>query len=387
MLSVKILILNWRDLKNPEAGGAELHIHEIASRWAGLGHDVTLFCSSFRGAPRQEIVNGVNIYRAAGKYRIYAACVSKLLSIRKSGEFDVIFESINTIPFFSPLFSKCPVVSQIYSIGNKSVLFHEMKWYMFPMAAMAYAISSTIPMVYRKCQITTISQSSKEALVRQGFDGNKVHVAYPGISQDWIKLVDTFDSEDERPDPTIIYLGRLKKYKGVQDILYAIPAIARDLPGIKLRIVGRGDFERTLHEIVQSLQIHEKVEFCGFVSEERKAEMLRSASIYVCTSLDEGGWTIAAVEALSAGVPVIVTESQKDIVNHGRNGVLLTRATPQAIARNVIDMLSVKSVWKTYSANSKSFSKQFTWENTAKVTLSVLNDAFICLDSNIALDK
>ena len=374
---MKILILNWRDVKHPDAGGAELHVQEIASRWARLGHEVTLFCSSFHGSPEQEMIGGVRVCRSGSKYTIYLSSIRKLISTRRSGGFDVIFESINTIPFFSPLFSKCPVVGQIYSIENRSVLFHEMKWYMLPMAAVAYAISSMIPRIYKKCHVTTISQSSKEALVKSGFEEKKVHVAYPGVSSLWMKIVgvDNREFKENRPETTIVYLGRVKKYKGIQDILRAIPEIKREIPNIKLRIVGRGDFEQDLREIVKSLGIQDYIEFCGFVSEEHKAEILKSSSLYVCTSLDEGGWTIAAVEAMSAGVPVLVSESQKDVVNDGKNGVLLASADPKVIAREVVTMLSDKSNWEIYSSNAKQFSKQFTWENTANATLCVLEEA------------
>ena len=111
------------------------------------------------------------------------------------------------------------------------------------------------------------------------------------------------------------------------------------------------------------------------INEEHKAEILKSSSLYVCTSLDEGGWTIAAVEAMSAGVPVLVSESQKDVVNDGKNGVLLASADPKVIAREVVTMLSDKSNWEIYSSNAKQFSKQFTWENTANATLCVLEEA------------
>ena len=64
---MRILIFNWQDIKNPLAGGAEVHLHEVFSRIAALGHDVTLFCSSFVGAPHNEDMNGVHIIREGGR--------------------------------------------------------------------------------------------------------------------------------------------------------------------------------------------------------------------------------------------------------------------------------------------------------------------------------
>ena len=57
----KILILNWRDIKNPNSGGAEVLTHEMAKRWVLWGHEVTQFSSKFRGAKGEEVVDGVRI--------------------------------------------------------------------------------------------------------------------------------------------------------------------------------------------------------------------------------------------------------------------------------------------------------------------------------------
>jgi len=58
---MKILIFNWQDIRNPLAGGAEVHLHEIFSRIAGMGHRVTLFCSSFPGAAVEETIDGIRV--------------------------------------------------------------------------------------------------------------------------------------------------------------------------------------------------------------------------------------------------------------------------------------------------------------------------------------
>src|SRR5207302_1905108 len=66
--SMKILIFNWQDIRNPLAGGAEVHLHEIFSRIARMGHEVTLFCSSFRGAEAEETIDGIRVIRRGGRH-------------------------------------------------------------------------------------------------------------------------------------------------------------------------------------------------------------------------------------------------------------------------------------------------------------------------------
>jgi len=367
-------MLNWRDVKNPDAGGSEVHMHEIGSRWVKSGHAVTLLVSSFGRGSKEELVDGVDIRRTGNKLTVYLGIIKNLLTSRKLNDYDVIFESINTIPFFAPIFSKIPVVGQIYSIENKSVLLQEASPSMIPLASVAYLLSSAIPRVYKKCEVTTISNASKEALESEGFSSERIHVAYPGLSNSWLEIIRK-QGWIERPNHSIVYLGRLKKYKGVQDLLHAIPAMRKKIPGIKLRIVGKGDYEPILRSLVNSLGIEQNVEFCGFVSERKKARILSESSLYVCTSLDEGGWTIAAVEAMSAGVPVLVTKSQIDVIGDGRTGRLLRSSDPETIAENAVDLLQDRNAWSILSKNSIDFSKRFNWDNTAAITLEALQRA------------
>ena len=62
-----ILFINWRDIRNPEAGGAEVHLHEISSRIAARGNKVTVLASSFDGSADEEEIDGVRVVRCGGK--------------------------------------------------------------------------------------------------------------------------------------------------------------------------------------------------------------------------------------------------------------------------------------------------------------------------------
>jgi len=93
-----ILILNWRDIKNPWAGGAEVVTHEHAKRWVKAGLKVTQFSSMFKGAKKEENVDGVNIIRGGGPYTVYYSAYKHYNSYFK-GKFDLVIDEVNTIPF------------------------------------------------------------------------------------------------------------------------------------------------------------------------------------------------------------------------------------------------------------------------------------------------
>lgn len=320
------------------------------------------------------MVSGIRVRRMGNANTVYLHALRYLTSSTKMANYDVVFDSINTVPFFAPLVSKAPVVAQIYSIENRLVLFDEIPLRKFLLFVGAYIASSSIPRIYRECEAITISQYSKAHLVAEGFCPEMVHVAYPGISDAFRELLDA-SPEARRPNHTIVYLGRLKKYKGVQDIIFALHLIKKEIPDVKLLLIGRGDYEEQIRMLVSKLGLGETVKFCGFVSERQKALLLKSASLYLCTSRDEGGWTISAAEAMAAGVPILVTESQRDVIEDGSNGYLLPDSRPATIAEKVCGVLRDPSEWERLSENAEAFSGQFNWDITASVTMSTLVSA------------
>jgi glycosyltransferase involved in cell wall biosynthesis len=369
---MNILIVNWRDIRNPEAGGAEIHLHEIGSRWVKMGHCVTLLCSAFSGSNEEETIEGITVKRVGNKFSVYFRALQELVKTRSN--YDVVLESINTVPFFTPSVSGIPVVAQIYSIENRMVLFREARMREYPLAACAYLASTLIPKVYSQCNIVTISRYAKDILVKRGIEPSMVHVAYPGISDEFHEILDK-SKEVERPNHNLVYLGRLKKYKGVQDIIAAVAVLRKRFPDIHLSIMGKGDYEEKLKKLVLSLGLQEHVSFLGFVSESRKAEVLKSSSLFICTSVDEGGWTISAVEAMAAAVPILVTNSQRDLISDKPNGVLLSSPEPSYIAQVVYRILSDPELWKNMSRNALDYSKLFSWDNTSSTTLKVLGES------------
>ncbi len=68
---MKILILNWRDIKNPNGGGAEILTHELAKGWVKSGHNVTQFSSSFKGSKPQEIIDKVKFARKGSWWNVH----------------------------------------------------------------------------------------------------------------------------------------------------------------------------------------------------------------------------------------------------------------------------------------------------------------------------
>ena len=68
---MRILWINHRDPRHPEAGGAEVRLYEIGKRLAKMGHEVTLLCEKVNGLPAEETLDGIHVKRAGNKFTIH----------------------------------------------------------------------------------------------------------------------------------------------------------------------------------------------------------------------------------------------------------------------------------------------------------------------------
>lgn len=366
METLRILIVNWRDIQHPKAGGSELYVQKLGSEFVKIGHEVHLYSSRFPRGKEKVEVEGVKILRCGGKLSVYWAVYRQYIKEKK--KYDVVLESINTIPFFMPLYAMQPVVALIYSINNRRVLMKELG--ITPVSLVAWLSNYTIPSVYGKATVITISESARREIIAVGFDASQVFVANPGVGADFDRLIESVP-EPPRPNFRIVYIGRLKKYKGLDVILQAVSILKHELP-IELLIVGKGDYKGELCRRVNEMGLTNIVRFTGFVTKAEKVAILKNSSVFVCCSIDEGGWTIAGLEALKCGVPLVLTNSQRDLVQEGVTG-FITQPQPEVVADRIRTVL--EGNWKSMSTAARESSRRYTWKSAAKVALKALNSA------------
>ena len=132
---MNILVFNWRDIKHPQAGGAEINIHNLAKNWVLKGHKVTLFCGAYPNCVKKEYEDGIEIVRSGNTYSVYISAIINYL-LHFSGKYDVVIDLENGIPFFTPLFCRKPKILLIHHI-HENVFFKELK---FPLNYFAFIL-------------------------------------------------------------------------------------------------------------------------------------------------------------------------------------------------------------------------------------------------------
>jgi glycosyltransferase involved in cell wall biosynthesis len=109
----RFVAVNWRDLRNPDSGGAEVHLHEILKRLAADGHEVTYFVSNFDGGVEEETYDGIRVLRRGRWYNANYVLPYHVRSYLRDHPSDLVIEDINKIPFFLPLVTRARVIAVV----------------------------------------------------------------------------------------------------------------------------------------------------------------------------------------------------------------------------------------------------------------------------------
>lgn len=369
---MRILVINWRDIRNPEAGGAEVHLHETFSRIAAWGNEVILLCSRFPGAAESEQIDGIDVIRHGGNWTFNLTAPWYYRRHLAHRSFDVVIEDINKIPALMPWFLDGPPLMVLLHHLFGSTFYREINPVL---ATYLYFMERLIPRVYRRCLFEAVSESTRDELVRMGVAADRISVVHNGLDARFLDAGNAGKpAEPDRKEPgLVIYLGRLKKYKNVDHLIQAMAIVREEVADARLVIVGTGDRRRALEALTRSMGLDDTVRFTGFVSEEEKLRLLTRAEVAAYPSSKEG-WGITVIEANACAVPVVAARvpGLRDAVVDGDTGALVPPGDREALARALIDLLRDREKRDRFAGNAVARSRLYTWENTARQTLQVI---------------
>ncbi len=365
---MRILAVNWLDRANPQAGGAEIHFFEIFRRLVERGHEVTLVASGWPGAATRVTMDGIDVRRSGGRHTFALTGRRAVRHALAEAAYDVVVEDINKLPLYLPLVTSLPMYVIIPHLFG-STAFREASW---PIAGAVWLAERAIPRVYRRAAFHAISESTRNDLIARGVPAEAIRVIYPGVDAE---RYTPDPSHARRPQPTFCYVGRLKRYKGLEIALQAVAEARRDVPGLRFEIAGAGDDRRRLERVVARLGLGDAVQFSGFVSEEEKRRLLREAWAVVFPSPKEG-WGISNVEAAACGTPAIASDSPglRESVLDGQTGILVPHRRSEALANAMRRLSGDLPLVNRLGSAGRRFAKSLSWDRAAEFTESHLMD-------------
>ncbi|MBS3069312.1 glycosyltransferase family 4 protein [Candidatus Micrarchaeota archaeon] len=355
---MRILLLNWRDIKNPSAGGAEINTYETLRHLAKT-HEVWQFSSAFPGCKKEERYDGINVIRRGNFLTVYFWAFWEYFR-RFRGKVDIVVDECNTLPFFTPMYVK----------GKKIFFIHQMArefWDLevaFPFSKIGKMLEPFFIRMYRKTKTITVTESFKKELEEMGFFD--VGVVLSGSS---IKPLEKMPPKQK--EPLVVFLGRLKRAKKPDDALAAMKKIHEKIPSMQGIIMGEGYLREEIGK-----NAPEYVQVLGKVAQQRKVEILKSASLLLVPGVREG-WGLVVIEANSFGTPCVGygIDGLRDSIVDGKTGVLV-ECNPDAMADAAVKMLQDGKRRRELGENCLEWSRNFSWEKSAKGFQKIIEAPF-----------
>ena len=359
----KILWLSWRDIKNPDAGGAEKVAIEVASRFVRDGTKVTIFTSKFKSSKAQEVIRGVKIVRKGNRLTCRFWAFLDYYKVYRN-KVDIVIDEINTIPFFTKLYAKERKISLIHQLAKEY-------WWsqtFFPLSLIGYILEPIYLKLYRNVLTIVPSNSTKKDLINLGF--NRIFIVKYGLDHRPLR-------EIPKKDPNLfLFIGRIIKPKGITDAIWAFKVITEKKPKAKLYIVGRGEpkYIQKVKNLIINLQLQKNVIFPNFVKTDKKRELLKKALLVLIPSIREG-WCLVPIEANAYGTPAIgyKVAGLIDSIKHQETGIL-TEPNPDTLATAAIKLANDQKTLTNYAKNGILWSKNFSWDKTYESFSQILQN-------------
>lgn len=362
--TLHILLLTDRDWTHPQGGGTGTNLYGQVARWVAWGHRVTVIAGDYPGAEKVERLGpNLEIHRMGNRLTVFPRAA---MAVRRGvgADADVVLEVINGIAFFTPLwwFLKRPRVALVHHVHQDHYVAE-----LGRRGRIAAFVAEYLPLrfLYKGTQVLTISQAAHDDLVeRLGIDSRLIHVAYLGVEPH------QFHEGRRSEEPTLLYLGRLKQYKRIEVALDVLEGV----PGARLEIAGTGDWREVIEREIDERGLHDRVTMHGFVPEEAKADLYGRAWLNLTASSAEG-WCLTVMEAAACGTPsaALRVGGLAESVVDGETGVLAD--TPEELTEKVRELVENPQLRDEMGAAAKARARGFTWENTARANLEVLEKA------------
>ena len=355
---MKVLFMITRDPLNPGASGGDIQPWEFASYLASVGHPVTFLTSGFRGAPKEELLQGVRVVRLGRVLSLwFRTFVYYMLHCK--GRYDVVVEEGfggSRIPRFAPLYVRVPIVTEWHQI-HRDLFISQYPRVLVPLLNVLERLTAYL---HRNTLVRTNTQDWREVFPTIGFRKENIFVLPASLREEWLNQEGTGPVSE----PRIVWLGKFRRYKCPHQLVLAMKQVVTQIPQAQLILAGRHDdrkYEQELGKLVEELHLKESVEFLFDITEEEKRKMLRSCRVCVLPSSVEG-FGVVVLEANACGTPVVASSGVPEgAVRHNSNGLRYPFGDISSLADSVIQVLTDDELYTRLSANSMKFVKDFAW--------------------------
>jgi glycosyltransferase involved in cell wall biosynthesis len=196
-------------------------------------------------------------------------------------------------------------------------------------------------------RVVTVSEDAARLCLKEdGLSARRVRTIWNGIDSR------RFEYRGPASEPRCISVARLSAEKDFPTLLRAIDLARREVPGLRLSLVGDGAERTKLEQLVRELNLREAVEFLGERSD--IPDLLGKAGFFVSSSLTEG-ISLTLLEAMAVGLPVLATAvgGNPEIIEEGETGLLVPSESPERLAEGIVRMWTLRNQWRRMGRNGR----------------------------------
>jgi glycosyltransferase involved in cell wall biosynthesis len=182
----------------------------------------------------------------------------------------------------------------------------------------------------------------------------------------------------------ILYVGRLGYRKGILDLIKSAKFVTEKYKNIKFIIIGKGQIENELKNIVNKMDLDQYFNFLGFVDKEKLIDYYHKSAIFILPSYYEGLPT-TLIEAMACGMPSIATrvDGVPELIQNGENGVFIPKKSPQHIAKAIIKLLDEDYLREKIGRNASiTIQEKFSWEVISENILNIYENTLETLNKD-----
>jgi glycosyltransferase involved in cell wall biosynthesis/O-antigen/teichoic acid export membrane protein len=354
---VHILVLTDRDWTHPQGGGTGTNLFGHVSRWLAWGHRVSVIGAGYEGAVPVERIGELTMYRVGGRSTVFPRTIFKQWR-GLVPDADVVLEVINGITFLTPLWLRKPHAALVHHVHTQH---YEREMGRAGKVAGLFLETLPLKLLYPGSKFVVISHATQRDLEPFGVREDSVTVNYIGVE------LEAFAPGERAPEPRLLYLGRLKRYKRIELLLDVVEGI----PGSVLEIAGDGDHRPAIEKEIERRGLGERVRLRGHVDERQKLELLQRAWVNLTASSAEG-WCLTVMEAAACATPsaAIGVGGLPESIDDGVTGLLADDGPGlTAAAKRIVDDPELRDRMGRAALER---AREFTWDRTARRTLDVL---------------